>query len=80
MVVGTNPRSGSKHDHVDHYQSNNTPCEDGCGGMVRVAMLERADSKEEEPSNAGGSAAGVDTTDVLDETGQEDTPPKGCPL
>ena len=48
--------------------------------MLGVAMLEGADGEEEEPSNTASSTTRVNTTNVLNETGQEDAPPKRSPL
>lgn len=43
-------------------------------------MLEGADDGVDEPSNTGDGASRVDTTEMLQETSQEDTPPQRGPL
>ena len=80
MVVSTDPRGGSHHgDNTDHNR-NDAPGQSDRRCMQRHMVLEGTDNDEDEPGNAGGSTAGVNTTNVLDETGQEDAPPEGTPL
>ena len=80
VVVGTDPRGRGEHDYIDDHEGDDTPCEDDCGRVLRYVVLEGTDNQEEEPSNTTSGTAGVDTTDMLDEAGEEDTPPKGGPL
>lgn len=80
MMVGTNPRGCSEHDYIDDNQGDKTPSEDDRRSVIRKMVLEGANDQEEEPSHTCRGAAGVDTTNVLNEAGQEDTPPKGSPL
>lgn len=80
VVVGTNPGSGREHRHVDDYQGDDTPGQDDSRSVLGDVVLECADDEEEEPSDTTGSAARVNTTNVLDETGQENTPPERGPL
>lgn len=80
MVVSTNPGSGCEHRHVDHNQGDDTPGQDGGRSVLGDVVLECADDEEEEPGDTTRSAARVNTTDVLNETGQEDTPPERGPL
>ena len=80
MVVGTNPWHSSEHDHIHDNQGDDTPREDDRRRVHRDMVLEGADDEEEEPGDTSSGAAGVDTTNVLDEAGKEDAPPEGSPL
>ena len=72
MVVGTNPWHSSEHDHIHDNQGDDTPREDDRRRVHRDMVLEGADDEEEEPGDTGSGAAGVDTTNVLNEAGKED--------
>lgn len=80
MVVLPNPRSRSDRDYMNDHEGDNSPCKHDSRGVVSDMMLEGADNLEEEPGYTGDGAAGVDTTNVLDEASEEDSPPKGGPL
>lgn len=80
VVVSTDPRGSSHHgDNTDHNRDD-TPGQSDRRSMQRHMVLEGADDDEDEPGDARGGTARVNTTNVLDETGQEDAPPKGAPL
>ena len=48
--------------------------------MHGVLVLEEADDSVENPSEGGDGAAGVDSSEMLKESGEGDTPPEGGPL
>ena len=80
MVVRPNPWCGGTHSDNGYNNSQDTPCEDYFWCVFRDMVLEGADDEEEEPGDTSSGAAGVDTTNVLDEAGKEDAPPEGSPL
>ena len=79
-MVRTDPRSGGNHGDHSNDDTENTPGEDGRRSVLDMAVLEGADDGVDEPGNAGGGAAGVDASEMLQETGQEDTKRKRGPL
>lgn len=80
MVVLPNPRSRSDHDYMNDHEGDDSPSKHDSRGVVVDMMLEGADNLEEEPGYTGDGTAGVDATNVLNETSEENSPPNGGPL
>lgn len=73
MVVGTDPGGSSNHRHDGDYDGDDTPSEHHLGRVLGDMVLESADDGVDEPGDTRGGAAGVDTTEMLKETSEEDT-------
>ena len=80
VVVSTNPGSRSNHCDDDNDEGDDTPCEDYGRSMLGDMVLEGPNDQEYEPSDAGRGASRVNTTELLNETCQEDTQPQWRPL
>ena len=80
MVVSANPRCRSNHGDNCDNDTNDAPGERDLRSVLLNMVLEGADHCEDEPGNTGGCTAGVDATDVLNETSPEDAHPQRCPL
>lgn len=79
-MVGPNPGRSSNHgDHGDD-DTKDTPGEDGGRSVLDMTVLEGANDGVDEPGDTGGGAARVDASEVLQETGQEDTNGQRRPL
>ena len=80
MVVSTDPGSSSEHRHHCNDHREDTPSEHSGRRVVLITVLEGSHHSVDEPGDTGGGTARVDTSEMLQETGQEDTNREGCPL
>lgn len=69
VMVRPDPRSSGNHGHDCDDHRNNAPREYDLGCMFRNMVLECANNNVDEPGNAGCGAAGVDASEMLQETG-----------
>ena len=80
MVVSTDPGSSGDHGHDSDDNGDNTPAEDDFWCVVRHMVLEGAHDGVDEPGDTRDGASRVNTTEMLQETSQEHTPPQRGPL
>ena len=75
-----NPQGGGDHSYDCHHDADNALGKYNLGSVLRDVMVEGSDYSEDEPGNAGGSTPRMNTPNMLQETGPEDTHPQGRPL
>jgi hypothetical protein len=76
----SNPGCGRSSNDTENDGCDHSPSKGDIANVLRNVVLEEHDRTVKHPCNCGNGRSGMNPSEVLEERGNSNTPPKRCPL